>query len=156
LNDTGYDGGFSEADVEELLELMSRNHLGWQNPLATRVAGRPESEGRLELEQGFCRTRPDVAAQFAPVTLRGDNRADPPLGSTPALIIASAEDSIAPMTAATYVRDAIPEAEFEVVSTRGHCPHPTPPADTAAAIHRFLRSSTPATTPGPRGFHGLD
>ena len=39
LNDTYYDGGFSEDDVEELLELMSRNHLGWQDPLATIVAG---------------------------------------------------------------------------------------------------------------------
>jgi sigma-B regulation protein RsbQ len=154
LNDTGYDGGFSEADVEELLELMSRNHLGWQNPLATMVAGEPDSDASIELEQAFCRTRPEVAAQFAAVTFRGDNRADLPLVSAPTLIIASAEDSIAPMTASTYVRDAIPETGFEVLRTRGHCPHLTAPADTAAAIHRFLQGSPSPTTSGRRGPHG--
>jgi sigma-B regulation protein RsbQ len=153
LDDAGYEGGFSERDVEELLELMSRNHLGWQNPLATMVAGEPESDARLELEQAFCRTRPDVAAQFAAVTFRGDNRADLPLVSAPTLVIASAEDSIAPMAAGTYVRDAIPGSAFEVVATRGHCPHLTAPADTAAAIHRFLQSPPDRRTSG-RGPHG--
>jgi sigma-B regulation protein RsbQ len=154
VDDTGYDGGFSEADVEELLELMSRNHLGWQDPLATMVAGGPDSDARTELEQAFCRTRPEVAAQFAAVTFRGDNRADLPRVTAPTLIIASAEDSIAPMTAGTYVRDAIPRADFEVVPTRGHCPHLTAPADTAAAIRRFLRDSPIAATSGRRGPHG--
>ncbi len=141
LNDTGYHGGFSEDDVEELLELMSRNHLGWQDPLATIVAGGPDSEARTELEQAFCRTRPEVAAQFAAVTFRGDNRADLPLVSAHTLIIQSAEDSIAPMTAGTYVRDTISDSEFEVLATRGHCPHLTAPTETAAVIQRFLQGS---------------
>jgi len=151
LNDTGYDGGFPEADIDELLELMSRNHLGWQNPLATMGAGEHDSDARTELEQAFCRTRPEVAAQFAAVTFRGDNRADLPLVSAPTLIIASAEDSIAPMTAGTHVRDAISEAQFEVVPTRGHCPHLTAPEETAAAIYRFLQTSPGAQTSGRRG-----
>jgi sigma-B regulation protein RsbQ len=46
LDDVDYVGGFSENDIDELLELMSRNHLGWQDPLATLVAGEPASRPR--------------------------------------------------------------------------------------------------------------
>lgn len=141
VDDGDYVGGFSEADIDELLELMSRNHLGWQSSLAGIVAGGPDSEAKTELEQAFCRTRPEIAAEFAAVTFRGDNRADLPRVSVPTLVIQSAEDPIAPLSAGTYVRDAISEAELEVIDTRGHCPHLTAPAETAAAIHRFIRRS---------------
>ena len=76
------------------------------------------------------------------MTFRGDNRADLPWVSVPTLVIQSAEDPIAPLSAGTYVRDAISEAELEVIDTRGHCPHLTAPAETAAAIHRFIRRSS--------------
>ena len=141
LDDGDYVGGFSEGDIDELLELMSRNHLGWQDPLAALVAGEPVSEAKSELEQAFCRTHPEVAAQFAAVTFRGDNRADLPLVSAPTFVLQSAEDSIAPLTAGTFVRDAVPGAEMEVIATRGHCPHLTAPAETTAALRRFLDRS---------------
>ncbi|WP_229053432.1 alpha/beta fold hydrolase [Aeromicrobium sp. Leaf350] len=134
-----YVGGHSETDIDELLDLMSRNHLGWQDPLATMVAGAPDSATHGELEQAFCRTRPEVAAEFAAVTFRGDNRADLPLVSVPTLVLQSSDDVIAPESAGEYVRDAIPGAAYEVVETRGHCPHLTAPDATIAAIAQFLR-----------------
>ncbi len=140
VDDGDYVGGFSEADIDELLELMSRNHLGWQGSLSSMVAGGTGTDAQAELEQAFCRTRPEVAAEFAAVTFRGDNRSDLPRVSAPTLIIQSAHDPIAPMSAGTFVRDAIPGAELEVIETRGHCPHLTAPVETAAAIHRFIRS----------------
>lgn len=140
LDDVDYRGGFSEADIDELLELMSRNHLGWQDPLATMVAGDPDSAARAELRQAFCRTRPEVAAQFAEVTFRADNRADLRAVSAPTLVLQSAEDIVAPAAAVAHVRDAIPGAVLEVISTRGHCPHLTAPGETVDAIDRFLRS----------------
>jgi sigma-B regulation protein RsbQ len=146
LDDDGYVGGFSQGDIDELLELMSRNHLGWQNPLATLVAGDPASAAQTELEQAFCRTRPEIAAQFAGVTFLGDNRADLPLVTAPTLVVQSAEDSVAPMSAGTYVRDAIPGAAFEVLATRGHCPQLTAPAETVRVLQEFLRTPRPGVT----------
>ncbi|GAA1734797.1 alpha/beta hydrolase [Aeromicrobium alkaliterrae] len=140
IDEGSYVGGHSEADITELLDLMSRNHLGWQDPLATMVAGSPDSEAHGELDQAFCRTRPEVAAEFAAVTFRGDNRADLPLVSVPTLVLQSSDDVIAPEAAGEYVRDAIPGAAYEVVETRGHCPHLTAPEATTAAITRFLRA----------------
>ncbi len=133
-----YVGGHSETDIDELLDLMSRNHLGWQDPLAQMVAGSPESPAKGELEQAFCRTRPEFAAQFANVTFRGDNRADLPHVTAPALVLQSANDVIAPESAGQFVRDAIPDAEYRLIDTRGHAPHLTAPEQTLAAIREFL------------------
>jgi sigma-B regulation protein RsbQ len=141
LDDGEYVGGFSEADIEELLDLMSRNHLGWQDPLAGLVAGPDAPEAKDELERSFCRTKPEIAAEFAAVTFRGDNRADLPLVSAPTLVLQSREDSVAPLSAGIFVRDAIPGSVFTVLETRGHCPQLSAPKETATAIHAFLATS---------------
>ncbi len=133
-----YVGGHSEADIDELLDLMSRNHLGWQDPLAQMVAGGPDAAAKGELEQAFCRTRPEHAAQFANVTFRGDNRADLPHVTAPTLVLQSSDDAVAPQSAGQFVRDAIPDAEYRLVETRGHAPHLTAPQETLTAIREFL------------------
>ncbi|MDF1706006.1 MAG: alpha/beta hydrolase [Aeromicrobium sp.] len=137
-----YVGGHSEPDIDELLDLLSRNHLGWQDPLSTMVAGSPEGPAKDELEQAFCRTRPEFAAQFANVTFRGDNRADLPHVTAPTLVLQSAHDVVAPESAGQFVRDAIPGAQYRLIQTRGHAPHLTAPADTLAAIRDFLAVTT--------------
>jgi sigma-B regulation protein RsbQ len=143
LDDDDYAGGFTERDIDDLLDLMSRNHLGWQDPLADLVAGDPGSEVRDELDRSFCRTDPAIAAQFAAVTFRGDNRDDLPRVTAPTLVVQASDDVVAPLSAGTYVRDAIPRARMEVVATRGHCPHLTAPEATVAAVRRFLDAPDP-------------
>jgi sigma-B regulation protein RsbQ len=143
LDDGPYVGGFTEADIDELLDLMSRNHLGWQNPLAGLVAGPDSPAVKDELESFFCRTKPEVAAEFAAVTFRGDNRSDLPLVSAPTLVLQCREDSVAPMTAGRYVAETIPDSVFEVLETRGHCPQLSAPDQTASAMLGFL-SAQPA------------
>jgi sigma-B regulation protein RsbQ len=140
LDDGDYVGGFRDADIDDLLEMMSRNHLGWQNPLATMVAGVPGDE-QQELERSFCRTRPEIAAQFAAVTFRADNRDDLAAVDVPTLVIQSADDAIAPVSAGTFVRDRIRGADFSLVDTRGHCPHLSAPEETVEAIRGFLDRS---------------
>lgn len=142
VDDGDYRGGFSAADIDELLELMDRNHLGWQDPLSVLVAGSAGSDDgaavKDELEASFCRMRPDIAAEFAAVTFRGDNRADLARVDVPTLVIQSEHDDVAPLSAGLFVRDAIAGARLEVIATRGHCPHLSAPDETAAAIERFL------------------
>jgi sigma-B regulation protein RsbQ len=140
LNDRSYIGGFTDADIDELLDLMSRNHLGWQNPLAAMVAGPDSPAVKGELERVFCRTHPEIAAEFAAVTFRGDNRPDLPHVSAPTLVLQSREDSVAPMSAGLFVRDSVPGCRFEVLETRGHCPQLSAPRETADAIRHFLGS----------------
>lgn len=138
VDDGDYVGGFAADDIDELLALMERNHQGWQDPFSTLVAGAPDTGVREELFESFCRTRPDISRHFAEVTFRGDNRDDLPGVSAPVLVLQSAHDSIAPLTAGRYVADHLPDATFEVIDTVGHCPHLSAPAATTAAITAFL------------------
>ena len=55
INDTGYVGGFERKDIDELLDTMDRNYIGWANFLApaimafTQRAASPESLARLKV-----------------------------------------------------------------------------------------------------------
>lgn len=138
LDDDGYVGGFSEADIDELLALMELNHLGWQDPLAGLVAGAGHPEVRDEVDASFCRTRPEVAAQFAAVTFRGDNRADLAAVDVPTLVLQVSDDMVAPVAAGTFVHQQIRGSTWAVVESTGHCPHLSAPARTVEAIRAFL------------------
>ena len=77
IDDDGYIGGFGPADIEELLESMESNFLGWSSAMAPAIMGNAERpELGEELTASFCRTDPEIAARFARVTFMSDNRAD--------------------------------------------------------------------------------
>ncbi len=42
IDDEGYAGGFSAADIEELLESLDSNYLGWSGAMAPVIMGNPE------------------------------------------------------------------------------------------------------------------
>lgn len=138
IDDAPYVGGFSAADIDDLLALMNRNHLGWQEPLAEMVAGAGSPQIKGELVELFCRMRPTVAAQFAELTFRGDNRADLAEITTPTLVLQCRDDVVAPLTVGRYVADAVAGSELRIIETRGHCPQLSVPGETTSAIRDFL------------------
>ena len=138
LDDEGYVGGFSEADIADLLELMDSNHLGWQEPLAGMVmANSDRPQLAAELEQMFCRVRPDIALQFARVTFLGDNREDLGQVTVPTLVVQNRHDAIAPLTAGEFVHGAVTGSQLVVLEGFGHCPHLSSPEATISAIRDF-------------------
>ncbi len=142
IDDEGYVGGFSREDIDELLEAMESNYLGWSGQLAPVIMGNPDRPALgAELEESFCRTDPDIARQFARVTFLGDNRADLPQVSVPTLVLQCRDDAIAPVSAGEYVRDHVPDSRYELLDAVGHCPHLSAPEQTVAAIDRFVRSA---------------
>ena len=140
INDGGYAGGFERADIEDLLQLLDSNHLGWSAMMAPVIMGnpdRPELAG--ELEASFCRTNPIFAQHFARVTFLSDNRADLPNMKTRTLILQCDEDAIAPAAVGQYVHESLPGSELVVMKARGHCPHLSSPGEVTEAMERFLR-----------------
>ena len=84
VDDAGYTGGFSRADIDELLDSLESNFLGWSSAMAPVIMGNPERpELGEELTNSFCRTDPEIAARFARVTFLSDNRADLARGLRP-------------------------------------------------------------------------
>ncbi len=141
IDDDGYVGGFTRADIEELLASLDSNYLGWSSAMAPVIMGRPDRpEFAEELETSFCRTDPDVARRFAHVTFLSDNRADFARVQLPTLVIQCTDDAIAPRVVGEFVRDRMPNATMVLLDATGHCPHLSAPAETAQAIEEFLGS----------------
>ncbi|MEV1202193.1 alpha/beta fold hydrolase [Microbispora rosea] len=139
IDDEDYVGGFSATDIEELLESLDSNYLGWSSAMAPVIMGNPERpELGAELTNSFCRTDPDIAKRFATVTFMSDNRAD--LSRVPArcLILQCSEDVIAPVEVGTYVHKNIPGSELVLMRATGHCPNLSAPEETISAIKAFL------------------
>jgi len=139
IDDAGYAGGFTRADIEELLESLDANFLGWSSAMAPVIMGNPDrTELGEELTSSFCRTDPDIASRFARVTFRSDNRADLASVSVPTLVMQCSDDAIAPQAVGEYVHRQIPGSAFAQLSATGHCPNLSAPGETIEAIRAFL------------------
>jgi sigma-B regulation protein RsbQ len=140
VDDGDYVGGFSRADIAELLDALDSNHLGWSTQMAPVIMGNHPENPELveELTNSFCRTDPDIARQFARVTFLSDNRADLAAVAVPTLVLQCSEDVIAPEVVGRYVHAAVPGATFTQLRAVGHVPHLSAPEETTAAIRAFL------------------
>jgi sigma-B regulation protein RsbQ len=139
INDGPYVGGFDAVDIEELLESLASNYLGWSSAMAPVImanADRPELGD--ELTESFCATDPAIAREFARVTFTSDNRRDLAHVSTPTLVLQCSDDVIAPVSVGRYVADTMPAATFVLLEATGHCPHLSAPGATIEAIARFV------------------
>jgi sigma-B regulation protein RsbQ len=142
IDDDEYRGGFSEADIDELLESLDQNYLGWSQAMAPVIMGTPDRpELQDELAATFCRTDPECARVFARTTFLSDNRADLSRVSLPTLVIECAQDAIAPREVGAYVHAHISGSRKVTLEATGHCPHVSAPAATAAEIAVFARST---------------
>lgn len=140
IDEGSYVGGFSEADIEELLDSLDSNYLGWSQAMAPVIMGNPDRpELGEELTASFCRSDPGIARRFARVTFLSDNRADLVEVATPTLVLQCTNDAIAPVSVGRYVTEAMPNASLVLLEATGHCPNLSAPDQTADAIDAFLR-----------------
>jgi sigma-B regulation protein RsbQ len=139
INDQDYVGGFGREDIEELLESLDSNFLGWSSAMAPAIMGNPDRpELGEELTASFCRTDPEIAARFARVTFMSDNRADLATVSVPTLVLQCSDDVIAPGTVGEYVHAQIAGSVLVRLAATGHCPNLSAPQETIDAIRAFL------------------
>jgi len=139
VDDDGYRGGFSAVEIDELLETMDDNYLGWSAFIAPVIMGngdRPELGE--ELTNSFCRTDPAIAKRFARTTFLSDNRADLAAVTTPALVLQCREDVIAPPEVGRYVQEHLVGSELVLLDAVGHCPNLSAPDQVVDAITAYL------------------
>ena len=143
IDDGDYRGGFTEADIDELLESLDSNYLGWSAAMAPVIMGNPERpELGDELTNSFRRTDPEIARVFARATFLSDNRADLAAVTVPTLVAQCSDDAIAPPEVGAFVHDRIAGSELVTLEATGHCPQLSAPEATAAAIIPFVASTT--------------
>jgi sigma-B regulation protein RsbQ len=141
IDDEGYAGGFSRADIDGLLESLDSNYLGWSSTMAPVIMGNDDRpELGAELTESFCATDPAIASHFARVTFLSDNRDDLARVRTRSLVMQCSHDAIAPTAVGEFVHEQLPDSELVHLSATGHCPNLSAPEETIAAIRAFLAS----------------
>lgn len=139
INDGNYVGGFEKDQIEELLESMDNNHLGWSMAMAPVIMGNPDRKQLgEELANSFCRTDPAIAKVFARTTFLSDTRDILSTVTTASLILQCSSDVIAPQQVGEYLHAAMPNSEIVLLKATGHCPNLSAPEETIAAIKDFL------------------
>jgi sigma-B regulation protein RsbQ len=139
INDVGYVGGFEAAQIEELLEFLAENPMGWAQAMAPAImanADRPELGE--ELTASFCRADPTIAKAFARATFTSDNRADLPKVTARTLVLQCSDDIIAGDQVGAYVHANIPGSTLVHLAATGHCPNLSAPQEVIDAIRAFV------------------
>jgi sigma-B regulation protein RsbQ len=139
INEGDYVGGFTEDDIEGLLQSLDSNYLGWSTAMAPVImANDDRPELGAELTASFCRTDPEIQKRFARVTFLSDSREDLPALRIPTLVLQCSDDVIAPEVVGRYVHEQVPGSEFRLLRAVGHCPNLSAPDETIEAIKTFL------------------
>lgn len=139
INEGDYIGGFTKAQIEELLRSMENNHLGWSTAMAPVIMANPDREELTEeLTQSFCKTDPDIAKHFARTTFLSDERGTLANNKTPSLILQCSDDVIAPVDVGHYMEKKMPHSKLAIMEATGHCPNLSAPGETIKLIKEFL------------------
>jgi sigma-B regulation protein RsbQ len=139
IDDREYVGGFGKADIDEMLESLDSNYLGWSTAMARVIMGNPERPDLGdELTNSFCRTDPEISKKFARVTFLSDNRDDLRELRIPSLILQCSDDVIAPAAVGRYVHENTAGSTLVAMNATGHCPNLSAPEETVAAIKAYL------------------
>lgn len=134
-----YLGGFDKEDLEELINLMDKNYIGWATYLAPLVMGaNNDSEFIDELEASFCSTDPKYAKPFAKATFFSDDRDALSQLPVPSLILQSSNDNLASIEVGRYMHNQIANSELCILEAHGHCLHMTKPEEVYKALLRFI------------------
>lgn len=134
-----YLGGFERTDLQELLDLMDKNYIGWAQYLAPVVAG-PDGGVTVsgKLSESFCSTDPVVARIFAQATFFADNREDLLSVTRPCLILQHRQDSLAPLAVGNYLHQRLRGSTLKILEAAGHCAHMSHPDLVIRAIREFV------------------
>ncbi len=139
INDGDYIGGFTKAQIDELLESLDSNHMGWSITMAPLIMGNPDREELgEELVNSFCRTDPEIAKHFARTTFLSDCRGILSGTDVRTLILQCSSDVIAPHEVGEYIHRQMANSKLVVMEATGHCPNLSAPEETIAAIKAFL------------------
>ena len=141
INDGDYVGGFNPEDIEQMLDFLETNYLGWSSAMAPAIMGNAQQPDlAAELENSFCRTDPRIAGHFARTTFLSDHRKDLVKVNKPSLIMQCSDDVIAPDCVGRYMHDKMVNSVFVQLQATGHCPNLSAPEETIREIRHFLRS----------------
>ncbi|MBN9663357.1 MAG: alpha/beta hydrolase [Acidobacteria bacterium] len=138
VNDGGYEGGFSRADVDGILEMASSDFSAWIAGFVPAMIGVEDRASERYLNDTLRQMRPDIALSFLRVMLYCDHRQDMAGIRHPTWILQTQADRAVPRSAARFLHEAIRESRYRELPTTGHLPHLTAPDLVTGALEEIL------------------
>lgn len=138
LNEQGYEGGFSQSDLDALYAGMAANFQAWGAGFAPAVVGVPDHAA----VDSFCRTlfqmRPDIALSISRTIFQSDMRDVVARLKRPTHLLQTSRDLAVPMFVAKWLNQNIDGSTLDVIEAEGHLPHMTAPAEVLRVVGRYL------------------
>lgn len=141
IDGPGYRGGFERKDVEQLLDLMDANFMGWATALS-QMALHPPDLAR-ELRESFCISDPRILREFARVTFLSDQREVLPKVPVPCLVVQCSRDDLVPISVGEYTADQLRYGAYRLIEVPGHMPHMSHPDEVETVIRDYLALADP-------------
>lgn len=139
MNDDGYQGGFTKADIDAIYQAVTLGFAAWAAGFAAYAMGNPE---RPELAKHFAATIQDLDKNHALTALcaifQSDHRQDAARLNKPTLLIQSQADMAVPLAVAEYLNQHIEASQLVVINATGHLPHISAPSEVIDAIQQFI------------------
>jgi len=144
LERDGYQGGFSEGQLRDILTTIADDYRAWAQGYAPIVVDRPlEDQVTSTFLDCLLAMRKDVTLAMAQMILLADYRAEMARVAVPTVLLQSQSDPAVPLSAATYLRDNIRGSVLEIIDATGHMPHLTAFPLVEAALRRHLGLDNP-------------
>jgi pimeloyl-ACP methyl ester carboxylesterase len=144
LDDGGYRGGFSPADVSAVVDAMADNFVRWAGNFAPHIVGLPDGRPEVvEFASGLTALRPDIAVTMMRTILLSDLRPRLPGLAVPATIVQPLRDHAVPEAVGRYLHRQWPDSRLELIDTTGHLPHLTAPDKVLAVLEGTLGQDAP-------------
>lgn len=139
LEDEGYCGGFTKADLDSLYSTMFGSYNEWADTFSPILMGNPD---KPNLISAFAKSIKSIPAERALAVLcsifQSDHRADIGKLEKPTLLIQAQEDFAVPLAVAEFLQHQIKGSCLSVINATGHLPHVSAPSEVLAAMRDFL------------------
>ena len=136
---TGYVGGFTQAEIEQLLAAIASDFALWSAGFASHVMAQPDRPDLgSEFARSLARYEPDVALTVFRAAFLSDFRAEMGRVAPPTLVLNGVADPAVPAEAARWLAGAVTEGRLTEIDVEGHFPHVADPASVIAPIDAFL------------------
>ncbi|KAG2718555.1 hypothetical protein I3843_03G217600 [Carya illinoinensis] len=139
INMDGYEGGFGNSDIDQIIANVESNYQNWTSAFASLVVDAKDPLSVEKFAKCLKRMRPEVALPLAKIVFQSDEREVLEKVITPCTIIQTTNDYVVPNSVALYMQKKIKgKSTVEMIEGDGHFPQLTAHLQLLEVLRRVL------------------
>lgn len=139
LDEPGYRGGMSEADVNAIYTAITLGYDSWADGFAPLALQQPPETDKAQAFADCIKALPVERTLTVLCSIfQSDHRASVARVRQPTLVVQTAHDPFVPIDVAHYLRDHIADSRLAVIDAIGHLPQLTAPELLVDTLRSFV------------------